>query len=79
MRRPTINCGSPIAEHMMIAPTTMIEDPAKMVFRRPRISPMKMQEMAPEKQPRLYEATEIANLMSAICYLLVSLTAPHLE
>jgi len=37
----------------------MIEEPRKMVFRRPSLSPIQMQEIAPQKQPTLYEATEM--------------------
>ena len=38
---------------------TMIEEPRKIVLRRPSILPIKMQSMAPQKQPTLYEAMEI--------------------
>ena len=38
---------------------TMIEDPRKMVFRRPSMLPSHIVEIAPKKQPTLYDATEM--------------------
>ena len=65
MMRPTINWGSPWAEVMMIAPTIMMEEPVKMVFRRPRRFPIHMHDIAPKKQPTLYDATAIPHEWSA--------------
>lgn len=49
----------------MAAPTTMIEDPEKMVFRRPNGLPMNIQATAPKKHPTLYAATEIPDSVLA--------------
>ena len=38
---------------------TMIEEPRKMVFRRPSGFPIKIVVIAPQKHPTLYEATAI--------------------
>lgn len=46
-------------EHCKAAPTTMIDEPRKIVFRRPKGFPMKMVVMAPKKHPTLYAATDI--------------------
>jgi len=46
-------------EHCKAAPTTMMDEPRKMVFRRPKGFPMKMVVMAPKKHPTLYDATDI--------------------
>jgi hypothetical protein len=40
-------------EHCSIAPMIMIDDPRKIIFLRPRISPMNIVITAPQKHPRL--------------------------
>ena len=54
-----MNCGKLKAEHCNVAPITMIEDPRKIVFRRPSILPSHIVAIAPKKQPTLYDATEM--------------------
>ena len=56
---PIMNCGRPKAAHCSVAPMTIIEDPRKMVFRRPNMLPSHIVAMAPKKLPTLYDATEI--------------------
>ena len=51
IRRAAMNWGSLKAEHMIAAPTTIMEDPTKIVLRRPNLSPMKIVVIAPKKQP----------------------------
>ena len=52
-----MNCARENELHCRIAPTIIIDDPRKMVFRRPSRSPLKMVAIAPQKQPRLYAPT----------------------
>lgn len=49
--RPTNISGRPKAAVCRIAPTDMMVVPSRMVFLRPRRSPIQMVEMAPRKQP----------------------------
>lgn len=55
------------AEHCKAAPIIMIEEPRNMVLRRPRMSPIQMVVIAPEKHPRLYDATEIPAASMSCC------------
>jgi hypothetical protein len=40
-------------EHCKIAPTTIIDEPRKIIFLRPRTSPRNIVKTAPQKQPKL--------------------------
>lgn len=44
---------------MMMAPTTIMLEPKKIVFRRPNGSPIQIVHTAPKKHPTLYAATAI--------------------
>lgn len=55
---PAIKCPNPNAEHCSAAPTTIIDEPRKIVLRLPSTSPTQIVATAPQKQPTLYDATE---------------------
>ena len=50
---PVMKWANEYEEHCKMAPMIMMDEPRKIVLRRPKGLPMKMQEMAPKKHPTL--------------------------
>ena len=57
--RPTMKCAKAKDEHWRIAPIACTTLAMKIVFRRPRTSPRKVQPRAPNTPKRVYNATTV--------------------
>lgn len=57
INRAAMSCPRLYEEHWRAAPTTMIEDPMKIVRFLPRILPSQIVATAPKKHPRVYPPT----------------------